>query len=80
MQLLQGTFKVDQDAVNLYRTDAKYGQHGNYFEMFILPNGTLFISEPFLEQLLEVGGLESLTFLLLNNIAHVIKSHSRSNL
>lgn len=70
----QGTFKV-QDNVNLYRTDVKYGQHGNFFELFILPNGAIFMSEPFLEQVLEVGGLESLTFILLNNIAHVVKKH-----
>lgn len=86
MQLLPaGTFKIGKDDsavtnVNVYATDCKYGQHGNYFEMFILPNGTLFMSEPLLEEILAVGGIESLAFILLNDIAHVIKKHSRSNL
>jgi hypothetical protein len=48
--------------------------------MFILPNGTLFISEPYLEEILRVGGVESLAFILLNDIAHVIKKHQSSNL
>ena len=38
------------------------------------------MSEPLLEKILEVGGLESLTFILLNSIAHVIKKHSVKNL
>lgn len=66
--------------VNVFTTDCKYGQHGNYFEMFILPNGTLFMSEPYLESLLQAGGVESLAFALLNEISHVIKKHSRQNL
>jgi len=38
--------------INLFHTDSKYaGGSQNYFEMFILPNGVLFMSEPFLEQL-----------------------------
>ena len=38
------------------------------------------MSEPLLEKILEAGGLESLTFILLNSIAHVIKKHSVKNL
>jgi hypothetical protein len=86
MQLLPaGTFKIGKDDsavtnVNVFNTECKYGQAGNYFEMFILPNGTLFMSEPLLEEILAVGGVESLAFVLLNDIAHVIKKHSRANL
>ena len=43
----------DFNLVNLYYTDCKYsGGSKNYFEMFILTNGALFISEPLFESLI----------------------------
>ena len=49
-------------------------------EMFILPNGSMFMSDSLLEQTLKVGGLEALAFLLLKELSHIIKSHLRTNL
>lgn len=52
----------------------------NYYEFFILPNGSLFISEPLFQQLMSQVGMEAIVFLILNEIHHVIKSHHRENL
>ena len=49
-------------------------------ELFILSNGSLFMSDSLLEQTLKVGGLEALAFLLLHELSHIIKSHLRMNL
>jgi hypothetical protein len=53
------------DLINVFKTDCKYGSHGNYFELFILPNGSLFISEALLDEILDKAGVEGLIFLLL---------------
>lgn len=45
-----------------------------------MPNGALFMSESLLEEVLNAGGLEGLAFLLLHELAHVMKSHLRRNL
>jgi len=49
-------------------------------ELLILPNGALFMSECLLEDILKAGGLEGLAFVLLHELAHLIKSHLRHNL
>lgn len=49
-------------------------------ELIILPNGTLFMSESLFEEVLKQGGLEGLSFVLLHELSHLIKSHLRSNL
>ena len=41
-------------------------------ELFILPNGSLFMSESLLEQALRGGNLEALSFLLVNDAKIVI--------
>jgi hypothetical protein len=50
------SFRKDQDdlnLVNLFYSESKYaGGSKNYYELFILPNGALFISEPFLEEII----------------------------
>ena len=38
------------------------------------------MSEAFLEEILKAGGLEALCFIILNNLAHVIEKHVRSNM
>jgi hypothetical protein len=49
-------------------------------EFFILPNGTLFLSEALLEKTLKIGGLAALSFLILHEMSHLVKSHLRANL
>ena len=52
-------------------------------EFFILPNGSLFMSESLLEQLLtkvESGGIEALTFLFVHELSHIVKGHLQKNL
>ena len=49
-------------------------------ELFILPNGSLFMSESLLEQALRVGNLEALSFLLVNELSHIVKGHLKKNL
>ena len=49
-------------------------------ELIILHNGTLFMSESLFEEALKQGGLEGLSFVLLHELGHLIKSHLRSNL
>ena len=45
-----------------------------------MANGALFMSECLLEEVLNVGGLEGLAFLLLHELSHLSKSHLRENL
>ena len=49
-------------------------------ELFILPNGSLFMSDTLLEQTLKTGGLEALAYLLLHQLSHLVKQHLRQNL
>ena len=49
-------------------------------ELIILPNGSLFMSESLVEEALKVGGLEGLSFVILHELSHHVKSHLRSNL
>ena len=46
-------------------------------EFFILPNGSLFMSECLLEQLLKMdkGGLEALAFIIVHELSHIVKGH-----
>lgn len=46
-------------------------------EFFILPNGSMFMSEALLEQVLrtENGGLEGLAFLIIHELSHIVKGH-----
>jgi hypothetical protein len=46
----------------------------------MLPNGSLFMSESYLERLLELGGLEALAFALLHELGHLVKRHGVRNL
>lgn len=55
MQMLpKGSFKVDLNheadisLVNLFYSDCKFNSNRNYYEMFILANGSLFMSEALL--------------------------------
>ena len=49
-------------------------------EFFILPNGSLFISESLLSQIIEVGGVESLAYVILHELSHLARGHLRQNL
>ena len=54
-------------------------------EFFILPNGSLFLSESLLELLLNSKskdncGLEALTFLIVHELSHIVKGHLPKNL
>jgi hypothetical protein len=49
-------------------------------ELLILPNGAMYISECLVEDVLQAGGLEGLSFLLLHELSHLVKSHLRRNL
>ena len=40
----------------------------------------MFISENLIEDVLRVGGIEGLAFLLLHELSHLVKSHLRLNL
>jgi hypothetical protein len=40
-------------------------------EFFILPNGSLFMSQKVLDEVLASSGLEGLAFLLLHELAHI---------
>ena len=54
--------------------------HTNYLNLIILPNGSLFISERFLEEVLEIGGIEGLTFVILHELSHIIRRDIIRNL
>ena len=51
-------------------------------ELFILPNGALFMSESLLEQALrtESGGVEALSYLLVHELSHLVRGHLQVNL
>ena len=49
-------------------------------ELFILPNGSLFMSESLLEQALRGRNLEALSFLLVSELSHIVKGHLKKNL
>jgi Zn-dependent protease with chaperone function len=49
-------------------------------EFFILPNGALFLSERLLEGVLQIGGIEGLSFILLHELAHLSKGDLSHNL
>jgi len=51
VSLIRNTKDFDE-LVNLFYSDSKYCSGKNYYELFILPNGYLFMSEPLLEELL----------------------------
>jgi hypothetical protein len=51
----------------------------------MLPNGSLFMTESFLNNLLNISknsdqGIEALTFILLHEIGHIAKKHNLRNL
>ena len=46
-------------------------------EFFILQNGSLFLSESLLEEIVRVGGLEGLSYILLHELSHLIRGHLR---
>ena len=85
MMLPKGNFKVLTDGaelgiVNVFYSDYKYSGNRNYFELFILPNGNLFISESLLTEILKIAGVEGLSFVLLQHLGHLYKSHTLKNL
>jgi len=49
-------------------------------ELFILANGSLFMSVSLLEKCFQIGGLSALSFLLFHELAHVIKGDLRVNI
>ena len=73
LQLLpKGSFKVNDETgeadlsiVNVFYSDCKFSCGRNYHELFMLPNGSLFISESILSEVLRTAGIEGLMFLLL---------------
>lgn len=40
----------------------------------------MFISEVFLDKVLETSGLEGISFIILHELAHIAKKHIKSNL
>jgi len=44
--------------------------------LFILPNGSLYLSESLLSRLLEAAGVQGLAFALLHELAHLVKKHN----
>jgi Zn-dependent protease with chaperone function len=71
MQMLPGNVVASQEVIVYY--SAKH-------EFMILPNGSLYLSESMLEEVLSAGGLPGLAFVLLHELAHQVKSHLRQNL
>ena len=69
--LIAPSFLSSREVILFYSSEA---------EFFILPNGTLFLSELLLEQVLKAGGLESLTFLIVHELSHLVKEHLATNL
>ncbi|TNV72674.1 hypothetical protein FGO68_gene8956 [Halteria grandinella] len=65
-------------AAVVYYSEVSSGQ--NYYQLYILPNGTLVMSESLLEALLSTCGLEALAFAILHEVAHLSKKHTRQNL
>ena len=49
-------------------------------DFFILPNGSLFLSESLLEAVIEESGLSGIAYLICHELAHLIKGHLRTNL
>ena len=85
--LPKGSFKVDQTTdeadsslVNIFHSDCKFACGRNYYEMFILSNGALFISEPLLTEVLCKSGVEGLVFLILTQLGHIINQDILRNL
>ena len=70
------------ELVNVFYSDSKYSSGKNYYELFVLPNGYLFISEPLIEEILSIDGcgLNSLVFLMIREIAHLKKRHTIQNI
>ena len=66
---------LSKDVSLFYENDEK-----DPMEFFILPNGSLFMSERLLNQVLAVAGLEGLAFLLLHELAHLAKGDLPCNL
>eukprot|EP00347_Sterkiella_histriomuscorum_P014501 403360637 len=59
---------------------AEVRSHQNLRELIILPNGSLFMSEQLLNDVLSSSGIEGLTFLFLHELSHLVKKHIRHNL
>lgn len=66
--------------MNLFETDAKYSSSRNYFELFMLPSGQLFLSQSLMHEILDKAGIEGLVFVLLLELVHVRQKHVRANL
>ena len=64
----------------LYYKDFKFSSGSNHYELLILPNGSLFITEAFLSKILDKAGPEGLIFLILTEMMHLYKGHTLQNL
>lgn len=69
---------LKSDDVNIFYSECS--SQSNYFNIVILPNGSLFISNRFLEEVLDIGGVEGLTFVIIHEIAHLVKKDVKKNL
>ena len=82
ISLMKNAGKDFDELVNVFYSDSKYSSGKNYYELFVLPNGYLFISEPLIEEILSIDGcgLNSLVFLMIREIAHLKKRHTIQNI
>lgn len=73
---------IDDGLINIFYSDSKYCSGKNYYELFVLPCGYLYISEPLIEQVLTNGenGLTQLIFLIIRELAHLKKRHIMKNI
>jgi hypothetical protein len=59
------TGEADLNQINLFHSDCKFSGQSNFFELFILPSGNLFMSENLLTAILAETGVHGLIFVLL---------------
>lgn len=72
----------NQELIHLYDVPARYSGGKNWFELFLLPNGVLYMSSGLYEEVIrQENALEKMTFLLLRALAHVILlEHTANNI
>jgi hypothetical protein len=70
------------ELVHLYEAPARYTGGKNWLDLFVLPNGVLYMSNGLYEEIIrQENAMEKMTFLLLRTIAHVIiLDHAAQNI
>lgn len=70
------------ELVHLYEAPARYTGGKNWLDLFILPNGVLYMSNGLYDEIIrQENAMEKMTFLLLRTIAHVIiLDHAAQNI